>query len=178
MMIGYAEFSKKEFAKADDAFNQSIQLLKEAGTQDVLWRAIYKKGLLKRDQGNLAEAANSMKESVEVLDSVRAEVFLPEQKWMFLEDRLDVYEDLIRLLINSQNIAEAFDYAQKSKARAFLDLLSEAHIDPQQNLSNKDYEQKRQLQAEMMNLNQSIKDEYENEKLDQSAISKLQKEQT
>jgi CHAT domain-containing protein/tetratricopeptide (TPR) repeat protein len=176
MMIGSAEFSKKEFAKADEAFSKSIALLKETGTQDVLWRAIYNKGLLNREQGNVAEAANSMKEAVEVLDRVRAEVFLPEQKWMFLEDRLDVYEDLVRLLINSQNIAEAFDYAQKSKARAFLDLLSEAHIDPQQNLSNENYEEKKGLQAEMMNLNQSIKEEYENEKLDQSAIGKLQKE--
>lgn len=176
MMIGSAEFSKKEFAKADDAFTQSIALLKETGTQDVLWRAIYNKGLLNRDQGNLAEAAKSMKEAVEVLDRVRAEVFLPEQKWMFLEDRLDVYEDLIRLMINSQNIADAFDYTQKSKARAFLDLLSEAHIDPQQNLSNENYEEKKHLQAEMMNLNQSIKEEYENEKLDQSAIRELQKE--
>jgi CHAT domain-containing protein/tetratricopeptide (TPR) repeat protein len=176
LMIGSAEFSKKEFAKADDAFKKSIALLKETGTQDVLWRAMYNKGILNREQGNVEEATNSMKEAVEVLDRVRAELFLPEQKWMFLEDRLDVYEDLVRLLTNSQNIAEAFDYAQKSKARAFLDLLSEAHIDPQQNLSNENYEEKKRLQAETMSLNQSIKDEYENEKLNRNAIGKLQRE--
>jgi CHAT domain-containing protein len=176
MMIGSAEFSNKEFAKANDAFTKSIELLKETATRDVLWRAMYNKGLLDRDTGNVEAAGNSMREAVQVLDGVRAEVFLPEQKWMFLEDRLDVYEDLIRLLIKSQNIADAFDYAQKSKARAFLDLLSEAHINPQQNLSDDNFQQKNRLQAEMMNLNQSIKEEYENEKLDQSAIGKLQKE--
>ena len=176
MMIGSAQFNKREIAKADETFKKSIELLRETGRQDVLWRAIYNKGLVDRDKGDLAQATRSMKEAVEVLDLVRAEVFLPEQKWMFLEDRLDVYEDLIRLLINSQNIADAFDYAQRSKARAFLDLLSEAHIDPQQNLSNENYEEKKRLQAEMMNLNQSIKDEYENEKLDHSAIRKLEKE--
>lgn len=176
MMIGSAYHSKKDTAQASNAFAKSIELLKETGQQDVLWRAIYNKSLVDRDTGNLAEAISSMKESVDVLDQVRAQVFLPEQKTMFLEDRLDVYEDLIRLLINSQNIADAFDYAQKSKARAFLDLLSEAHIDPQQNLSNENYEEKKHLQAEMMNLNQSIKEEYENEKLNQSAIGQLQKE--
>jgi len=176
LMIGSAEFHKKELARADDAFDKSIALFKETGSQDVLWRAIYNKSLVNRDTGNLTEAATLMKEAVEVLDRVRAEVFLPEQKWMFLEDRLDVYEDLIGLLINSQNIADAFDYAQRSKARAFLDLLSEARIDPHGNLNNEEYEEKRHLQAEMMNLNQSINEEYENEKVDQAAIHELQKE--
>jgi CHAT domain-containing protein/tetratricopeptide (TPR) repeat protein len=178
MMIGSAHYNKKELAKADEAFEKSIALLTETGSQDLLWRAIYNKGLLERDKGDLTEAVRSMKEAVEVLDRVRAEVFLPEQKWMFLEDRLDVYEDLVRLLINSENIADAFDYAQRSKARAFLDLLSEARIDPQRNLNTVDFGQKRQLQAEIMNLNQSIKEEYENEKLDQAAIRELQKERS
>lgn len=176
MMIGSAHYSKKEMAQASDAIAKSIELLKETGSQDLLWRAYYEKSLIERDSGNIAEAIPLMKQAVDVLDQVRAQVFLPEQKWMFLEDRLDVYEDLVRLLINSQNIAEAFDYAQKSKARAFLDLLSEAHIDPQQNLSNENYEQKKRLQAETMSLNQSIKDEYENEKLNRNAIVKLQRE--
>ena len=176
MMIGSAHSVKKEVAQANDAFAKSIELFKETGSQDLLWRAIYNKGLLERDSGNIAEAIPLMKQAVDVLDQVRAQVFLPEQKWMFLEDRIDVYEDLIRLLVNSQNIADAFDYAQKSKARAFLDLLSEAHIDPQQNLSNEKYEEKKRLQAEMMNLNQSIKEEYENEKLNQPSIRELQKE--
>jgi len=176
MMIGSAHYSKKEVTQANDAITKSIELLQETGSQDLLWRAIYNKSLIERDAGNIAQAIPSMKQAVDVLDQVRAQVFLPEQKWMFLEDRLDVYEDLIRLLVNSQNIAEAFDYAQRSKARAFLDLLSEAHIDPQQNLSNENYEEKKRLQAEMMNLNQNIKDQYENEKLDQPAIRKLEKE--
>ena len=177
LMIGSAEIHKKELARADDAFDKSIALLKETGSQDVLWRAIYDKSLVNRERGNLTEAVTSMKEAVDVLDRVRAEVFLPEQKWMFLEDRLDVYEDLIRLLINSHNIAGAFDYAERSKARAFLDLLSEARIDPQSNLNTEEYEEKRQLQAEMMNLHQSIEEEYENGKVDQTAIRELQKEQ-
>ena len=176
MMIGAAHYSKKEVAQANDAITKSIELLQETASQDLLWRAIYNKSLIERDAGNIAEAIPLMKQAVDVLDQVRAQVFLPEQKWMFLEDRLDVYEDLVRMLINSQKIADAFDYAQRSKARAFLDLLSESHIDPQQNLSNENYEQKKRLQAEMMNLNQSIKYEYENEKLDQPAIRKLEKE--
>lgn len=176
LMIGSAEFHKKELAKADDDFNKSIALLKETGSQDELWRAIYNKSLVNRERGNLTEAVTSMKEAVDVLDRVRSEVLLPEQKWMFLEDRLDVYEDLIGLLINSKNIADAFDYAERSKARAFLDLLSETRIDPHRNLTTDEYEEKRQLQAEMMNLNQSINEEYENEKVNQAAIHELQKE--
>lgn len=176
LMIGSAEFQKKEFAKADDDFDKSIALLKETGSQDELWRAIYDKSLVDRERGNLTDSVTSMKEAVEVLDHVRGEVFLPEQKWMFLEDRLDVYEDLIRQLVNSQNIADAFAYVQRSKARAFLDLLSEARIDPRSNINAEEYEEKRQLQAEMMNLNQSIEEEYENGKVDQAAIHELQKE--
>lgn len=175
MRIGSAYLKKKELSEAEASLTKSIDVLRKVGQPDLLWPALYKKGQLYLDLGNTAESLQLMKEAVDLIEKVRGEVRLPEQKWAFLENKLDVYEDLIGLLVSNQNIPEAFQYVQRSKARAFLDLLSEAHIDPQANLNLEQHEEKKKLLAQLTNVNQEIREEYEKDELNPTKVQQLEK---
>lgn len=174
-MIGWAYQQKKDLAEADIALTKSIEVLREVGQPDLLWPALYKKGQVYLDSGKTAESLQLMMETVDVIEKIRGEVRLPEQKWAFLENKLDVYEDLIGLLAKNQDIPEAFLYVQRSKARAFLDLLSEARIDPQANLNLEQHQKRKKLLAQLTNANQEIREEYEKDELNPTRVQQLEK---
>ncbi|MCI0617515.1 CHAT domain-containing protein, partial [bacterium] len=89
-----------------------------------------------------------------------------------------VYEDLVQELVSAQQFSEAFDFAQRAKSRSFLDMLTEARIDPDANLDPQLKQKKKTLLAELGNIQKSIESEYQNEKLDQNKINLLSTERT
>ncbi|MCI0416479.1 hypothetical protein L0222_27230 [bacterium] len=172
-MIGSAYRKKGDLAESDAATTKAVEILKEVGNRDLLWPALYIKGLCSRDLGKMEESLQWMKETVEIIDQIREGIGLLERKSAYLEKRLDVYEDVIAGLVKTNRIPEAYEYVQRSKARAFLDLLTETRIDPQSDMDPSDYKQKRKLLATLISLNGQIKEQYESEHPNINEIKKL-----
>lgn len=163
---------------ADAAVTKALDVLQKERQADLLWPALYRKALVCRDAGKTAESVRWMKEAVEVIEKVREDVQLTEQKSGFLEDKLDVYDDLIELLTKTGEVGEAFAYLERSKARAFLDMLAEARIDPQSSISPELFRKKKITLSELMNTNKKINEEYEKQNADTAVIQKLEKERS
>jgi len=172
--IGFEYQRKGEMDKAEESLVKSIAVLREVGDPQTLWPALHKLGIVYRDSNRKAEAIKNMKEAVELIERVRNEIQLPEQKSGYLEDKLEVYEDLLQLLISDGNISEAFEYAQRSKARAFLDLLAESKINPEAGLNQELLDQKRKLVTQLVTIEKSIQKEFDKETPDLAVIRKLE----
>jgi CHAT domain-containing protein/Flp pilus assembly protein TadD len=177
-VLGSIYRQKKDFDAANAALDQSMELAKDSGNSYYRWSTFYNKGLIARDLGINGEAEDWLKKAVEEIERQRERAGLPEQRSAFLENRLDVYEDLIAFLIRAGKPSDAYQYAQRSKSRSFLDSLSEARIDPQAGMDSKQYNAKRRLLAKLLRLNQQIKKEREQEKPDPNKIQQLTKTQT
>lgn len=173
MMIGSAFRKLARLEEADEALTKSIGNLRDVGMPELLWAALYQKGLVARDRGNMPEAIQSMKESIDAIEQIRGQVALTEQKWGYFENKLDVYEDLVNLLIQSGQTAEAFGYVQRAKGRSFLDMLSEARIDPKADLDPELYHRKVTTLAALMNTNKKIREQYESDNPDTAEIERL-----
>lgn len=174
-MIGAAYYSMGKMPEASASLSKAVEILTDIGQPDLLWPALYKKGMVCRDTAQNAQAAEWMKKAVDVIEKVREDVQLAEQKSGFMEDKLDVYESLIQILVEMGNIESAFDYLERSKARAFFDLLSEARVDPQSTLSPELYRKKKKLLADLMDVNKRIKDKYDEETPEAGAIQQIEK---
>jgi CHAT domain-containing protein len=87
-----------------------------------------------------------------------------------------VYNDAIQLLVAKQNLPEAFQYVQQSKARGFLDMLAEARVKQEDILSAELRERKKKDDNNLRKIQQNIESEYEKETLDRSRIAALQKQ--
>lgn len=177
-LIASVHRRKRNLTQAETALKEALPVLQEANVPDFVWPTFYNYGLLSRDQGRIQDALQWMREAIRVIENLREGVGLPEERSSYLESRLDVYESIVALLVQTENIEEAFEFVQRSKSRAFLDLLSEHRIDPQADLDPAQYDEKRKMLAALIRLNRQIKEEQETAEPNQAKIAKLKKKRT
>jgi CHAT domain-containing protein/tetratricopeptide (TPR) repeat protein len=171
LMIAQDLQSLGKLAEAEQELTAAIEVLKETEIS-LLWQALHGKALVCRDTNRFDESKKLLEEAAGQIEEIRADVLLSEQRSSFLEDKLVVYEDLITLLLQMGQTAEAFEYAQRSKARAFLDVLAEARIhdfiqDPEFR------ERKRQLVLKLTATHKQIQEEQDREHPEPEKIRKL-----
>ncbi len=171
--IGSVYYVKGEMNDAAEALSQSIELSQETQDPGFLWEGLYAIGLVSRDSKKNEEALQFWEQAVDVIEEARSEIELTEEKMSYLEPKINVYDDLIHLLIATQKISEAFNYVQRGKARSFLDTLAEARIDPEGSIDPGLKQAKKKVFAELVKTETEIRNEYENEKIDQKRIDEL-----
>lgn len=108
-------FALYEIAFAHPRFNQYPELY---------WIALFNRGRLAEKSGKLTEAIDYYRRAIEVIESLRASITSESSKIGFVGNKQDVYGHLIKALITSQRPGEAFEYAERAKARALVDMLA------------------------------------------------------
>lgn len=123
------------YATAFELHKKALTIGELLNASEILWESKFGLGSAYEKQGKLTDALNYYKQSVEVIESVRGSLLLEEHKSTFMENKIKVYEKLIHLqyLLHPQQYNKGFDresfqYAERAKAKALLDLLAEAKI--------------------------------------------------
>ena len=132
LMINQALRFKMEFlpeaAELDEAkFAQVDALVDEAGrfgALDVVWRVCFDLGRALSREGKREEARVYLARAVEALEMTRSRLREDTIKKMFASSVQDVYAEMIELLFTMEAFEEGFDYLERAKARAFLDMLA------------------------------------------------------
>ncbi|MBI4863545.1 MAG: CHAT domain-containing protein [Candidatus Riflebacteria bacterium] len=94
---------------------------------DVTWRAHFASGVALHKARRLDEAKVALVRAVDVLESVRAGVHARELRTSFgsLEERSRVYECLVTVLLDAGAMEQAFQVAERFRARSLKEILSE-----------------------------------------------------
>lgn len=95
---------------------------------ETLWSALYQRGLIEQQQGKPPAAKADYMRALEVIEAVRGSLPGAEERTRYLAAKLPVYEHLVLLTWLSGDTAGAFEFVQRAKARAFLDLLGTRKI--------------------------------------------------
>lgn len=96
----------------------------ERPTNAFLWRADLLRGMIHESQGRLAEAVTWYGRSIEEIEHARSRLTSHGMKINFMADKQKPYARMVHCMAEMGRHAEAFGFAEKAKARAFLDLLS------------------------------------------------------
>ncbi len=118
----YYETDRIDKARAGFEFILSYPPIDSFGA--IYWASLYHMGLIQQREGRTGEAISLMKKAVSAIEKQRRTIAAETSKIGFVNDKQVVYRDLIRLLIANQAAAEAFEYAERAKARALVDLLA------------------------------------------------------
>jgi CHAT domain-containing protein len=125
----------RDCSRANEFYRAALRVGYESGSQEVLWRAQSGLALTSERQGKLSEALESYKKAILVLESIRGKLQLRYYNPGFFKDKMEIYVSVIRLLYQmhqkdpSQKYAEdAFAFAERARARGFLDSLEEAGL--------------------------------------------------
>jgi CHAT domain-containing protein len=80
-------------------------------------------GRIYRKMGKLSEAEDALRSAVAGIEDLRSMLQTEELRESYFEDKADVYETLVLTLLDRRKAIEAFDFSERARARAFLDLL-------------------------------------------------------
>jgi CHAT domain-containing protein/Flp pilus assembly protein TadD len=126
-----ALYAQGEIARARNRNEEALNyyssgedIVRETGDPELMWRLNFGRGqsleALKRNQDALAAYQDAVKTIELVRSGLRQERF----RAGYLEDKYQVYVALVELLLRLGHADEAFVFAEKLRARSYLDMLS------------------------------------------------------
>ncbi len=116
-----------ETGKEEEAKKGYDQLLEHPQIRQVgglLWPILLDRARIARRAGDAKHAENLLKEAVDVIEKQRASINTETGRIGYVGDKQAVYQELISLLCAGNRAAEAFEYVERAKGRALVDLLA------------------------------------------------------
>jgi CHAT domain-containing protein/Tfp pilus assembly protein PilF len=115
---------KGDFDEALRLATRAQELAGDGFRVQPVWRAHLQAGNAYRGLNELARAEAEFTEAVSVIEEMRQHVVGGESEQAgFFEDRLAPYHRMIELLVTAGRNQEAFEYAERAKARVLVDIL-------------------------------------------------------
>ena len=112
--MGKMEDAQKELAAALTAAEQ-LDMVEDQ------WKAIHDMGKIALSKGQREIAEAKFRDAIQRIESLRSQLQLSRLKADFLADKRDVYDALIKLLLERNDAAGAFEFMERSRARVFQD---------------------------------------------------------
>ena len=123
---------------------------------DLLWRIDYGRARTQEARGETRAAIESFLAAVTVIESVRDQLQEPRFRAGFVDDKYDVYIELVRLQLQLGRTADAFSTAERLRARSFAEQLGGRSP---LLLSDADRRREAQLQDRIRQLQRALADE-------------------
>jgi len=114
--------------RTDEARNGYDALLANPRSREngeIFWLVLYDRGRIAESDGRPDAALDFYRQSVEVVEAQRRSIGSEASKIGFVGDKQAVYRQLVALLVAQGRAAEAFEYVERAKSRALVDLLAE-----------------------------------------------------
>jgi len=131
LIVNQALRLKIEFVSPDVKIDQVkfeeyevfLEKADKRGASEVIWRMCYEIGRALRKEKLYDEARKYLARAIDVLELTRSRLREDTIKKMFASSVQDVYVEMINLLFEMERFEEGFDYLERAKERAFLDML-------------------------------------------------------
>ncbi len=116
-----------ELGAIDDATQILDAILRNVRIADhgeLYWLALFERGRIAEKQNDVAAAVSHYSRAVGVIEQQRSTINTEANKIGFVGDKQAVYARLIAVLLEQDRTVEAFDYVERSKSRALVDMLA------------------------------------------------------
>lgn len=115
-------------AEAKAGYDRLLTLPQVKDNGEIYWLILFERGRIAESEGRLEEAIDFYKKSIEMIELQRASINTETSKIGFVGDKQQVYEHLIDALYASAHQQEAFEYIERSKSRALVDMLAAKQV--------------------------------------------------
>lgn len=120
---GDAHAALKNSAAAIADYTAALEKARAIPLPDVQWRSLYGLGLTALAEGRRDEAVVTLTEAVDVVDALRASIRIEEFQDGFLLDKQDLYNTVVQVQLDRNDVKAAFEASEKARGRNFVDLL-------------------------------------------------------
>src|SRR5215469_5038595 len=123
LRLGRTQDSLRSLSSARD-------LLANTGDTALPWYIDFLQGQALESAKRDEEAVAAYRRSIASIESIRASISEDRFRTGFLQDKEKVYIALVRLLLRMGRVGEAFQYSERLRARAYLDLINRSALVP------------------------------------------------
>lgn len=148
--------------KYEDAlkfYTKSITLCQDIGDLETKWLAHYNLGNLLRDHADIENARKNYQEAIDIIESIRLKLRIDDFKTSFIEDKIKVYKALIDLSWEEGDREAAFDYLERAKSRALVDLLSNQRIELSRGIDRRLLKEKKRIDEKIRSILEKLEEE-------------------
>lgn len=94
-----------------------------SGDADMLWRLDHRLGIAYRVLGQADSGMELLAEAVETVETLRGRLGRPDWQASFMREKHALYEELVSLLADFDQLDNALFYVERAKARALVDMM-------------------------------------------------------
>ncbi len=123
---------------------------------ETLWQIEFLLGQLEEKSGRTKEAIEAYKQSIAIIEEIRGNLTIDELKSVYVNDKIKVYDRLINLLMQEGDTEDAFDFSERARARAFLDLIGNKKISIHENGNKELAEEEQDLRLQILALSKML----------------------
>ncbi len=138
-------------------FDELLRQAEDFGAVEVVWRMAYEVGHAFKQRGDLEAARSYLVRAVDSLEETRSRLREDSIKQLFASRSQDVYHDLIAVLHDLGRFEEGLEYLERSKSRAFLDMLGGREIKARPSVAPALVARNRQLVHQLDEVSRKIK---------------------
>jgi CHAT domain-containing protein/Tfp pilus assembly protein PilF len=161
-------------AQALESAERAAEIAEQLGSLDMLWIACAHSGEAHRQLGRPAQSRQAFEKAISAIEAMRNQAVGGERETQgFLTSKVTPYHEMIKLLIDQNQAGEALAYAERSKARALLDVLQNGKVDALRSLTDAEQEQERKLKGEITSLNVRLTHATQTDKPDEQRINEI-----
>jgi CHAT domain-containing protein len=121
--LGQAYLAQKDFPHALENFNNGIQLSEARGLTQRSQDGAAGMGDIFLQTDKPAEAIRYYKKAIDIIESTRSRLESEEFRTAFFSNKGQSYDGIILAQLRIENIDDAFNYSERARSRAFLDIL-------------------------------------------------------
>ncbi len=127
-MMNHALRGTGKIAEAKRGFDQLLEIPQVRDNGEIYWVILFERGMIAEVEGSLEDAIDFYKKSIEVIEQQRASINTEASKIGFVGDKQQVYERAINALYGAKRQKEAFEYIERAKSRALVDMLAAKQV--------------------------------------------------
>ncbi len=168
--------------KALEQFDQALSILRSIGDVNSAAAALEGRARAEQRLGDLVDSRKSIEESLSLIETVRAHSGSQQLRASYLASREKAYEFYVDLLmqLNAKEAgkgyeAEALKASERGRARSFMELLNEAHVDIREGVNTDLIKREREL-SQLLNAKAQREIQLTARKGSQQEIDTLRKE--
>lgn len=124
IMRGKALAETGKTAQARVAFDEALASARVKDMGDLYWVALYERGRIAETEKQFELATTYYRQAVDIVELQRSSISTESSKIGFVGDKQSLYAKLVGILVTQGKVAEAFDYVERAKSRALVDMLS------------------------------------------------------
>ena len=122
--INKALYETGNIIEAKEGYDKLLSNPETKSNGEIYWPILFDRGRISQGEGYTKKAVDFYRQAIDVIENQRSTINTEASKIGFVGDKQAVYHHLVSALIADKQYEKAFEYVERSKARALVDLLA------------------------------------------------------